>query len=506
LLKMLADVSISTKLGLGYATVFFGLVIVVLTALSGFREISANQQAIYEKDMPAAILLVHLSNNIHRVYSAGQMLTMARDVTVKDKQIEEIFVVRKENSEIFPKLRALFSEDSVAADVVVQMEKQIGDAYEIADNALKSGSIDELSDEQKSQQLKFQRQKLNAVMVMADKVEKLPNILAEHRMQSTRLRINNQVVMFTLSTAFIVLLSFGQMLLLQRDILKPLKSLTEAARAIEEGNLDIQLQEDSRKDELGILQRSFCAMQLALRKRTDDLSRAINSLNESNSELQHFAYVAAHDLQEPLRTVVSYLGLLEKRLNQNLDEKSKKYIVNAISGAERMRALIRGLLEVARITTKAKPYVMVSCNTILEEIVDDLRVYLNEQGGTVVFGALPVVLADRTQLAQVFQNLIQNAIKFRTAQAPVVEITCESSSAFWTFHVKDNGIGMKMEYAERIFAIFQRLHTATEYSGTGIGLAVCKKIVERHGGKIWVESEEGKGSVFSFTIAKQHPL
>jgi len=502
LLKFLSDISISTKLALGVATVFLGMLVIILTASLGFREISANQQAIYDQDMPGAILLVELSNNIHRLYSAGQILTMTNDVTVKDKQIEEIFAVRRENSKIFPKLKLLFSLDREAAEVVEKMEGQIEEAYEVAEHALKDGNLTNQTDEQKVHLLKTQRQKLNALMVLADKVEKLPASFAEHRMRSTEARVNGQIVLFTCATVFVVVLSLIQMLLLQQDILRPLRSLIEAAKAIESGNLEVQLPEATRKDELGILQRSFSSMQTSLKKRTDDLSTAINSLNLSNSELQHFAYVAAHDLQEPLRTVVSYLGLLEKRLNDKLDDKSKKYIVNAISGAERMRALIRGLLDIARITTKAKPYTMVSCNSILEQIVEDLRVYLKEQDGTVQFNNLPVVLADETQLTQVFQNLIQNAIKFKAAQAPVVEITCEDSADFWKFAVADNGIGMKMEYADRIFAIFQRLHTATEYSGTGIGLAVCKKIVERHGGKIWVESEEGKGSTFLFTIAK----
>jgi signal transduction histidine kinase len=500
--KWLADISIAKKVGMSFAVIFSCLIIVLLASYSGFREIAANQEAIYENDMPASILLVTLSNNIKRLRAAEQILIMGQDPTVKDKQIEEIIEMQQENQKIFPRLKELFARDKVALDSLIHLEKEIAPAYDVVNQELKAAAETELTDEEKIARIRGERQRVSSLIKLSDQVTNMPLEFAEHHMQATKERISTQFVLFSIAAVVIVILSMAQMLIINFDLLQPLKHLTRAVKAVEQGDLDTKLDFGDRKDELGILQGAFISMQEALKIRTDELTQAIDSLNESNRELQHFAYVAAHDLQEPLRTVVSYLGLLEKRLGPNLDDKGRKYITNAMSGAERMRSLIKGLLDIARITTKAKPHEQIDCRALVKQIVEDLHVFLAEQQGTIKIGELPVVTADGTQLSQVFQNLIQNAIKFKGVDDPVVTIDCKSDGDKWLFSVRDNGLGMNMEYSERIFAIFQRLHTAAEYAGTGIGLAVCKKIVERHGGKIWVQSAEGKGSTFYFTIAK----
>lgn len=223
-------------------------------------------------------------------------------------------------------------------------------------------------------------------------------------------------------------------------------------------------------------------------------------LARSNAELEQFAYVASHDLQEPLRTIQSYLQLIERRYADVLDEAGEEFIGYAIEGAKRMRELINDLLSYARVTSRAKPLEETSSAEIVGGVVKALEASIKDNEAEIEIGELPAVMCDSGQLAQVFQNLISNALKFHGDHAPRIEVGARKNGSAWVFTVSDNGIGMDPKYADKIFTIFQRLHARGEYEGTGIGLALCKKIVERHGGKIWVESEEGSGSRFHFTI------
>jgi PAS domain S-box-containing protein len=228
--------------------------------------------------------------------------------------------------------------------------------------------------------------------------------------------------------------------------------------------------------------------------------RAEQELKRSNEELERFAYVASHDLQEPLRTVASYVQLLERRYADKLDADANDFIGFAVEGAKRMQRLIDDLLAFSRVGTLGGALIPIAADLPVDASIENLGAAIAESDAVIERAALPVVLGDATQLRLLFTNLIGNAIKFRGAERVTVRISAVRDGSFWRLSVSDNGIGIAPEYFDRIFVIFQRLHLREEFAGTGIGLAICKKIVERHGGRIWVESEPGKGSTFSFTL------
>jgi hypothetical protein len=235
-------------------------------------------------------------------------------------------------------------------------------------------------------------------------------------------------------------------------------------------------------------------------ERTVELNERANELARSNSELQQFAYVASHDLQEPLRMVASFTQLLAKRYKDKLDDDARDFINYAVDGATRMQTLISDLLNYSRVGTQGKPLVPTDSDALFKRVLETLQFTIEESGTTIVSDTLPIVMADPQQLGQLFQNLLTNAIKFRSAEPPQIRISTQRNGNEWKIYVSDNGIGISQEHADRIFIIFQRLHTKTEYPGTGIGLAICKKIVEWHGGRIWIEPSPGGGTTFCFTI------
>ena len=235
---------------------------------------------------------------------------------------------------------------------------------------------------------------------------------------------------------------------------------------------------------------------------SQELIQRNEQLVRSNAELEQFASVASHDLQEPLRMVASYTQLLAKRYAGRLDGDADEFIGYAVEGATRMQALINDLLAYSRVETKGKPPAPTDCEALLASTLLNLKVAIEERGAVITHERLPTVMADRVQLGQLFQNLIGNAMKFCKGRAPAIHLRAAPEDGMWRFAVQDNGIGIDPQHRERIFVIFQRLHTHEEYPGTGIGLAICKKIVERHGGRIWVESAVGQGSAFSFTLPR----
>ncbi len=240
---------------------------------------------------------------------------------------------------------------------------------------------------------------------------------------------------------------------------------------------------------------------ITLEKRTEEESRQlVADLDRSNKELEQFAYVASHDLQEPLRMVSSYTQLLARRYKGRLDADADDFIAYAVDGAYRMQRLINDLLAYSRVGTRGKEFEPTDCAAFFDQAIANLKATIGESGAEVTCGPLPTVMADKSQIGQLLQNLIGNAIKYHGAEPPRVHVSAEQKGDEWVFSVRDNGIGIDPQYAERVFVIFQRLHNREEYAGTGIGLAICKKIVERHGGRIWLESQLGSGATFHFTI------
>ena len=230
------------------------------------------------------------------------------------------------------------------------------------------------------------------------------------------------------------------------------------------------------------------------------LKQITDEMQCSNTELEQFAYVISHDLQEPLRMVSSYTQLLSKRYRNKLDDDADEFIAYAVDGAKRMQTLLHDLLEYSRVGTRGKPFSLVNCEHIVEQAMANLKIAIEECGASVSYDVLPTIMGDEGQLVRLFQNLIGNAIKFRQEEAPQVYISAQRRKNMVTFSVKDNGIGIDREHSQSIFEIFRRLHTKEEYPGTGMGLAICKKIVERHGGHISVQSQLGQGSTFYFSV------
>jgi PAS domain S-box-containing protein len=238
-------------------------------------------------------------------------------------------------------------------------------------------------------------------------------------------------------------------------------------------------------------------------KAEEKVIKTLDELNRSNKELEHFAYVVSHDLQEPLRSISNFLQLLSRRYKGKIDPKSAEYIDIAVHGANRMQTMINDLLTYSRITTHGKKFSYTDCQAVLDDTLRDLNATIEENDAIVTNDPLPTVFADNSQMKHLFQNLIVNGIKFHGEKQPKIHISVVEEDKDWLFIVQDNGIGIDSKYAESIFDVFKRLHTRKEYSGTGIGLSICRKIVNRHGGEIWIESNLGKGSKFYFTIPKR---
>ncbi|QSW98921.1 PAS domain-containing sensor histidine kinase [Haloterrigena alkaliphila] len=223
-------------------------------------------------------------------------------------------------------------------------------------------------------------------------------------------------------------------------------------------------------------------------------------LEESNERLQQFAYVASHDLQEPLRMVTSYLQLLERRYSDDLDDDATEFIEFAVDGADRMREMIDGLLRYSRVETQGQSFDSVDLEAVLDDVLADLRLRIDETDAEITAESLPTVSGDASQLRQLFQNLLDNALQYSGEQNPRVSISATRDEDEWLISVSDTGIGIDQDDTDRVFEVFQRLHSHEEYDGTGIGLALCRRIIERHEGEIWVDSEPGEGSTFSFTL------
>jgi light-regulated signal transduction histidine kinase (bacteriophytochrome) len=262
--------------------------------------------------------------------------------------------------------------------------------------------------------------------------------------------------------------------------------------------LGIDITERKRAEEA--LQRAHDELETRVRERTAELAKANESLTQSNIELQQFAYIASHDLQTPLRAISGFAQLLQKQQQGKLGEKADHQIQHIVGGVKRMQTLINDLLSYARVEANPRPLCPTDMNAVFQDVVGLLSAAISETGGQVTRAELPTVVGDRGQLVQLLQNLIGNGLKFHGGHPPLVHVSAERTVEGWMFSVRDNGIGIPPQHHERIFEIFRRLHSQQEYPGTGIGLAVCKRVVHRHGGRIWLKSDCGEGTTFFFSI------
>ncbi|MDA8164506.1 MAG: response regulator [Desulfobacteraceae bacterium] len=289
-----------------------------------------------------------------------------------------------------------------------------------------------------------------------------------------------------------------------RSLEKEIEERKRAEAAVRTLNTEL---EDKVRERTGQLETANQKLRqsLAERQRADaERERLLADLARSNQELEQFAYIASHDLQTPLRAVSGFLDLLSRRYHGRLGREADEFIAYAVDGARRMHQLIEDILAYSRVGTRGTPFAPVDCGKALARALANLRPEIGESGGEIEKGELPTVSGDESQLVQLFQNLVGNALKYRKeSEPPRIRVTAIPGPEEFLFAVEDNGIGLEPRFAERIFQIFQRLHTSGEYSGTGIGLAICKKIVERHGGRIWVESEPGQGATFRFTLPRR---
>jgi signal transduction histidine kinase len=274
-----------------------------------------------------------------------------------------------------------------------------------------------------------------------------------------------------------------------------------AVECIKQGATDYVLKDSLTRLPISI-RRAMAEQKLRLERKQAEhvLALKMEELARSNRDLEQFAYVASHDLQEPLRMVAMYTQLLAERYRGKLDGQADKYIHYAVDGALRMQTLVQDLLAFSRAGRAETKMTQVNCSLLMKQVLKNLEAAIRESKAEIVQGNLPSVLANATQLQQVFQNLVGNAIKFRGRETPKISISARHASGEWLFEVSDNGIGIAPEHTDRIFVIFQRLHTREEYPGNGIGLSICKKIIERHSGRIWVTANDHGGATFHFTL------
>ncbi|MER5998966.1 ATP-binding protein [Nonomuraea angiospora] len=304
------------------------------------------------------------------------------------------------------------------------------------------------------------------------------------------------IVLFAVMLAFGIALAF----VIRYVVLKPIDQLAQQVRTVAAGDFDHALHVD-RPAELAELSSHVDSMRGRIVSAWRTADDQAEELRRSNGELEQFAYVASHDLQEPLRKVASFTQMLEQRYGSQLDDRAKQYIHYAVDGAKRMQLLINDLLDFSRVGRVTGGRTTVDAGKALDTALENLSATIEDTEATVTRDELPAVRGNRVQLTQLFQNLIENAIKFRSEAAPRIHIGATRSGDMWEFSCSDNGIGVEPKYADRIFLIFQRLHPRDVYPGTGIGLALCRKIVEYHGGQLWLDGDaESQGTTFRWTL------
>ena len=498
--KTFANLKLSTKLSLSFGMVFLAFIAVIITASLTLSEMSFYQQNAFARDIPATEGMATLSVNIRRMKAAVQMFILLEDPTGKDKAVAEIETVTQENKEIIDQLRDLFHDDREMSDLLGSIDHRLGKFNERIKCVFLPAACDRKDVSAKTSVLKDERENVNQMESLANELKELTNKYAAGQTLRAKQQAQHSIEVLWAVCVLGVTTSLLMVVALSRLTIDPLTQLTDAARQLEASQHATLVEDEGRTDEVGTLTRTFNNMVKAINDRQSERDKALSRLEVSNSELKQFAYVAAHDLKEPLRTISNYLSLLGERLEGKLDDKGERFWKTVVDSAGRMDALISGLLTYAKLGSKALAPEQIDMNEVVSKVLGDLKVVVNESRATVEPHNLPLVFADSTQMSQLIQNLVANGIKFHDEKPPKIDIGANRVSNGWMFYVRDNGIGFDMQFQDRIFLIFQRLHGRDDYAGTGLGLAVCKRIVERHGGKIWAESKEGEGSTFYFTL------
>jgi signal transduction histidine kinase len=323
-------------------------------------------------------------------------------------------------------------------------------------------------------------------------------VAAERERRADR-RSDVAVTLGLIGMGLVALVALAMWLGLRRSVLRPVERVAAATRAVADGDLAVHVPAE-REDEIGTLARSFNDMTDALRASRDELDERTRDLERSNHDLEQYAQMASHDLQAPLATIDLYLRIIQRRLPDASQEELLELLEGVGGSTERMRSLVRDLLQLARVGRGEPCREPLDAGAVLDQALEDLAGPISERGADVSAGPLPVVSGDPGQLSLLFQNLVGNAIKFSDTDAPRVSVTASVEGSHAQFAIRDNGIGIDPQHAERIFQPFQRLHGEDRYEGTGIGLAICQRIVTHHGGRIWAESHAGAGSTFRFTL------
>lgn len=358
------------------------------------------------------------------------------------------------------------------------------------------------------------RNKYNWIVIVEIPVEQALKSVNKNRLsilQFTSDTIESTIYTTSITIVFILIIAILMGVYLTKKITNPLETLTQASEKISSGDLELKALPIRSKDEIGRLTQAFNIMILELRKSQKELilsnekikEQAETLLKRYNSDLEQFAYVTTHDLIEPLRMITSYMQLIQRRHKDIFVEgKSKNYMQFVEEGVRRMHSIINDLFEYSHIRTNVKDVEPVALDTVLKQVLEKLNKEIEDSNAKITAGPLPELKADASNMAQVFQNLIGNAIKFKSDRPLEIKIISKDKGDHYLFSVADNGIGFEQKYAGKVFEIFKRLNTRDEFKGSGMGLAICKNIIERHGGKIWVESEPGIGTTFYFTLKK----
>ncbi|GAA3424840.1 sensor histidine kinase [Streptosporangium sandarakinum] len=482
------------------------LAITGLFAVASMKEVSRLRGAVVDVVDPAALRTLEISNALTAQESSAR--TYGR--TNEERSLLAYRAAVTDEAKAMAELERLMPRmpegDAVRAEV--QRIRAVGDAWRRDYAEPLIASVPTYKTETAQRMASVNAERFTEVRQSLDALRAHLNRL--HDEGSARLNRGWTALYVALGVivAVLVLAGIGALLIVRFAVLRPLAELTEQVRAVGQGDFDHRLKVE-RPSELSELSGHVDAMRrrmLAEWRRASEaqakLEEQAAELRRSNSELEQFAYVASHDLQEPLRKVASFTQMLDQRYGDQLDTRAKQYIAFAVDGAKRMQLLINDLLDFSRVGRIGGEMTTLDADAPLQAALKNLAAPIEEAGATVTSDELPVVRGNRSQLTQLFQNLIGNAVKFRSEEPPKIHIGVRRDGDVWEFSCTDNGIGIDDKYTERIFLIFQRLHGRDAYAGTGIGLALCKKIVEYHGGRIWVEQPEPgtTGTTFKWTL------